>query len=173
MGDNKYILFFDEADSLFGKRTEVNSANDRYANIEVGYLLQKMEEYTGITILATNLRNNIDTAFQRRLQHIVDFPLPTEKERKEIWLRIYPEKTPLKDIDFNFLAKKIKLTGGNIKNMAMNSAYFALSEGDAVQIRHVLRAVHREYEKIGKNLLRSDFPGYETIVDEILVGPET
>ena len=113
------ILFFDEADALFGKRTEVKDAHDRYANIEINYLLQKMEDYDGIVVLATNLSKNLDEAFLRRLHHSVEFPSPEESQRLLIWKEIFPDDTPLgTDIDYPFLAERFKLSGGNIKNVA-------------------------------------------------------
>src|SRR5262249_4359300 len=120
------ILFFDEADSLFGKRSQVQDAHDRYANIEVGYLLQKMEEYDGIAILATNLRNNMDEAFTRRVKYSVDFPFPDEMYRARIWRGHIPSAAPTSnDIDFVFLARQFKLAGGNIKNIVLNAAFMA------------------------------------------------
>src|SRR5207244_2491395 len=104
------ILFFDEADALFGKRSEVRDSHDRYANIEISYLLQKMEEYQGISILATNLRQNLDDAFMRRLQAVVEFPFPDEEYRARIWKSIFPKQTPVgPDVDFNLLAREIPL----------------------------------------------------------------
>ena len=115
------ILFFDEADAIFGKRSEVHDAHDRYANIEIGYLLQKMEEHDGITILATNLRSNMDKAFVRRIAFIVSFSNPNVEERLLIWNKVWPEETPLKkNLDLEFFAKQFELTGGNIKNIALN-----------------------------------------------------
>ncbi|HEY9247136.1 MAG TPA: ATP-binding protein, partial [Candidatus Methanoperedens sp.] len=120
------ILFFDEADALFGKRSEVKDAHDRYANIEIGYLLQKMEEYDGVVILATNLGKNIDDAFLRRMQIVIEFPFPDDTQRKLIWKGIFPKESPLaRDIDYKFLSEKIKLAGGNIKNMALAAAFYA------------------------------------------------
>ncbi|HYR07844.1 MAG TPA: AAA family ATPase, partial [Longimicrobium sp.] len=110
------ILFFDEADALFGKRSEVKDSHDRYANIEVAYLLQRMEEYDGIVILATNLRKNMDAAFVRRMRFIIDFPFPDAADRERIWRTIFPDTVPLaEDVDFGFLARKLNVTGGNIK----------------------------------------------------------
>src|SRR5262249_165860 len=110
------ILFFDEADALFGKRSEVRDSHDRYANIEISYLLQKMEEYEGVTILATNLRQNLDESFTRRLAFTIHFPFPDDEDRRRIWGGIWPAEAPLaKDLDFDFLARQFKLSGGNIK----------------------------------------------------------
>lgn len=152
------ILFFDEADALLGKRSEVKDAHDRYANIEIAYLLQKMEEYEGLVILATNLKKNMDDAFVRRLQFVVDLPFPDEKYRHRIWSAIFPSSTPLSDeIDFKLLAKKLKITGGNIKNIGMKAAYLAAAEGGAVRMQHVVRATKREFQKMGKLYVESDF----------------
>ena len=124
------ILFFDEADALFGKRSEVKDAHDRYANIEVGYLLQKMEEYEGIVILATNLMKNMDDAFVRRMHFSVEFPFPDEEHRFRIWNTIFPEEAPKdENIDFEFLAKKFKIAGGNIKNIVLCAAFHKRGRG--------------------------------------------
>lgn len=148
------ILLFDEADSLFGKRTEVKESRDRYANIEVGYLLQKMEEYEGIAILTTNVRGNIDDAFVRRLRFIVDFPLPTEKQRRQIWEKIWPDMTPRSsDLDLDFLARKFEIGGANIRNIALAAAFLAADEGIPINMDHVIRAIRREYQKMGKILM--------------------
>jgi len=146
------ILFFDEADALFGKRSEVKEAHDRYSNIEIGYLLQKMEEYDGIAILATNLRQNIDEAFVRRLQVIVDFPFPNEEYRELIWTVLFPPECPLSDdVDLATLARHIRVAGGNIKNIALSAAFFAAEEGGGVVgMPHLVRASRREYQKLGR-----------------------
>lgn len=145
------ILFFDEADALFGKRSEVKDAHDRYANIEIGYLLQKMEEYEGVAILATNLRQNLDEAFVRRLQFIVEFPFPDEEYRRRIWEVVFPPEAPLSDrVDFSVLAREIKLAGGNIKNIALAAAFYAAEAGDRIQMSHLVQAARREYQKLGR-----------------------
>lgn len=145
------ILFFDEADALFGKRSEVKDAHDRYANIEIGFLLQKMEEYEGITILATNLRQNMDEAFVRRINIIVEFPFPEEEYRRRIWGVIFPREAPLgEDIDFGVLAREVKLPGGNIKNIALAAAFYAVEDGGIIRTTHLVRAVRREYQKMGR-----------------------
>jgi len=146
------ILFFDEADALFGKRTEVKDAHDRYANIEVSYLLQRIEEYNGLVILASNFRRNIDEAFLRRMHFIVEFPFPDEKMRKEIWKKVFPEEAPLaKNIDFGFLAKNFKLSGGNIRNVALAGAFWATENSGQITMEHLLQGVKREYQKMGKS----------------------
>lgn len=145
------ILFFDEADALFGKRSEVRDSHDRYANIEISYLLQKMEQYEGVAILATNLRQNLDDAFLRRLQFIIDFPFPDEANRRRIWSLLFPPETPRSDdIDFDLLARQIRLTGANIKNIVLASAYLASADGGRITMGHLLQAANREYCKLGK-----------------------
>jgi len=145
------ILFFDEADALFGKRSEVKDAHDRYANIEIGYLLQKMEEYEGIAILATNLRQNLDDAFVRRIQNVVEFRFPDADQRQRIWEITFPLETPLgEDVDFGALARSVKLAGGNIKNIAIAAAFYAAADGRVVRMPHIIRACSREFSKLGQ-----------------------
>jgi SpoVK/Ycf46/Vps4 family AAA+-type ATPase len=147
------ILFFDEADALFGKRSEVRDSHDRYANIEISYLLQKMEEYTGIAILATNLKQNLDDAFVRRLTFSIHFPFPDEASRRRIWKGIWPEGVPLADdVDGNLLAGRFELSGGNILNVALAAAFAASAEDQPVSLRHLLHATRREYQKYGKQM---------------------
>jgi len=152
------VLFFDEADALFGKRTQVHDAHDRYANVEISYLLQKMEEYEGLVILATNLRKNIDEAFVRRLHFTVEFPIPGPADRRRIWAQIWPAATPRdRDLDLDMLAEQVEVAGGNIRNIALASAFLAAADGGAVTMRHVRDSVRREYQKIGKVLAPNDF----------------
>ena len=152
------ILFFDEADALFGKRSEVKDSHDRYANIEVGYLLQKMEEYEGIVILATNFRKNLDEAFVRRMHMTIDFQYPGHKERQEIWEKVWPVSTPLnQDIDLEFMATRFQLSGGNIKNVAIGAAFLAMEDGREIAMRHLLHATRREFQKMGKVLSEEEF----------------
>jgi SpoVK/Ycf46/Vps4 family AAA+-type ATPase len=147
------ILFFDEADALFGKRSEVRDSHDRYANIEISYLLQKMEEYDGLAILATNLRQNLDDSFIRRLAFTVHFPFPDETSRARIWRGIWPQQTPLAEqLELDSLARQFKLSGGNIKNVALAAAFLAAAEGGQVTMAHLSQAVRREYQKLGKAL---------------------
>ena len=151
------ILFFDEADALFGKRSEVRDSHDRYANIEISYLLQKMEEYDGIAILATNLRQNLDDSFVRRLTFSLHFPFPDEDARRRIWQRIWPADLPLADdIDPAALARQLKLSGGNIRNIALAAAFAAAENNEPVSLEHVLHAARREYQKFGKQLLQTE-----------------
>jgi AAA+ superfamily predicted ATPase len=145
------ILFFDEADALFGKRTEVSDAHDRYANIETSYLLQKMEEYEGVVILATNLRENMDEAFTRRIRFIVEFPFPDAASRSEIWRTHFPRQAPVSEsIDYELLAQHLPIAGGNIKNIVLNAAFFAAENGGVIRMEHIVRGGRREFEKIGK-----------------------
>jgi hypothetical protein len=151
------ILFFDEADALFGKRSEVRDSHDRYANVEVGYLLQRMEEYEGIAILATNLRKNMDDAFMRRLHFTVEFPFPDEDDRYRIWQGVWPADTPRDaQLDLRFMAERFEMTGGNIKNVALAAAFLAADEAGVVQTSHLVRATQREFQKTGKLIDRFD-----------------
>ncbi len=146
------ILFFDEAEALFGKRSEVRDSHDRYANIEVAYLLQKMEQYQGIGVLATNLRSNMDDAFTRRLQFIVEFPFPEEADRAAIWRVHFPAVAPREEgIDFAALAR-LRLAGGNIKNIVLSAAFLAAAQGARIGMQHLLAAARREYQKLGRPL---------------------
>ena len=151
------ILFFDEADALFGKRSEVRDSHDRYANLEISYLLQRMERYEGITILATNLRQNLDEAFVRRLSFCVHFPFPDEAHRQRLWSGIWPAAVPLADdVDAGLLARQFKLSGGNIRNVALAAAFLAAAEGEPICREHVLQAAQRELQKMGKSLPAGD-----------------
>jgi len=155
------ILFFDEADALFGKRSEVKDAHDRYANIEINYLLQQMEAYEGIAILATNLRQNLDEAFLRRIHVSVDFPLPGPDDRLRIWRAVLPPQAPrADDLDLPHLARAFDLTGGNIRNIALAAAYLAAEAGAPIGMAQLVRATHRELEKIGKRSVREQFGPY-------------
>lgn len=150
--DSNAILFFDEADALFGKRSEVRDSHDRYANIEIAYLLQKMEEYEGISVLATNMRHHLDDAFVRRLQVIIEFPFPDENHRRRIWEVAFPAETPrAADVDFGWLAREVPLAGGNIRNMALAAAFYAASDGGIVHMKHLWHAARREHQKIGRS----------------------
>ncbi len=156
--DADAILFFDEADALFGKRSEVRDSHDRYANVEISYLLQRMEQYDGIAILATNLRQHLDDAFTRRLQFVVEFPFPDEDERGRIWRVCFPAEAPCDStIDLERLAREFRLSGGNIRNIVLAAAYLAATDDVPIGMPHVLRATRREYQKAGKVLSESDF----------------
>ncbi len=145
------ILFFDEADAMFGKRSEVRDSHDRYANIEISYLLQRMENYDGITILATNLRANLDQAFTRRLQFAVDFPFPEEDDRLRIWQSLFPPGVPrAPNLDLALMAQRFKLAGGNIRNILVSAAYLAADDGGQVTMSHLLYGARREMQKMGR-----------------------
>lgn len=160
------ILFFDEADALFGKRSEVRDAHDRYANIEIGYLLQKMEEYDGIAVLATNVRQNMDEAFVRRIHSIVEFPFPDEQLREAIWCKVFPDEAPLsKDIDYPFLSRSFRIAGGNIKNVALTAAFYAAACNGDITMTEIMQAARREYQKMGKSFLKVDFEPYSHLVE--------
>lgn len=165
---NNCILFFDEADALFGKRTEVKDAHDRYANIEINYLLAEMELYQGVIIISTNMKGNIDQAFIRRFSHVVEYPMPNERLREAIWRKSFPSRTPLAaDVDFVFLAQKFNLSGGNIKNIALSSAFLASADGgEVITMHHVILATKREYQKLGRVCSRSDFGQHYALVRE-------
>jgi ATPase family associated with various cellular activities (AAA) len=153
------VLLFDEADALFGKRSEVKDSHDRYANIEVSYLLQRMEAYRGLAILTTNLKSALDTAFLRRLRFIVQFPFPDVAERAAIWQRIFPAETPLEKLDITKLAR-LNIAGGNIRNIALHAAFLAADEGTHVTMAHLLRAAHSEYAKLEKPLTDAESGGW-------------
>jgi hypothetical protein len=169
------ILFFDEADALFGKRSEVRDSHDRYANVEVCYLLQKMEEYEGVAILASNLRHHMDESFLRRLAFVVMFPFPDEGDRARIWERIWPSEAPLaEDLDLAYHANRFKLSGGNIKNVALAAAFLAANDGGVVTMAHLFRATEREYQKMGKAMSEADLCGeYEDEKNRIAAAVRT
>ncbi len=165
------ILFFDEADALFGKRSEVRDAHDRYANLEIAYLLQLMEEYEGMAILATNLSRNVDEAFARRMQYVIEFPIPDRVLRKEIWRRAFPPPTPMGDIDLAFMAEHFELPGGGIRGAALGAATLAAAQSGAVEMKHLALAVAREYQKLGKVPSQSEFgPYYFDVLRELRLG---
>lgn len=153
------ILQFDEADALFGKRSEVKDSHDRHANIEVSYLLQRLEEYRGLSILTTNLRNNIDPAFLRRLRFILDFAFPEARERIEIWKGIFPRQTPLDGLDFERLGQ-LSLAGGSIRNIAIAAAFLAAEEESKVGMAQILAAAKTEYEKTGRTMTGAELRGW-------------
>ncbi|SFY49562.1 ATP-binding protein [Streptomyces sp. F-1] len=153
------LLLFDEADALFGKRSEVKDSHDRYANLEVSYLLMRMEAYRGLAILTTNMKQALDTAFLRRIRFVVDFPFPAEHERAEIWRRVLPPQAPLKDIDPDLLAR-LTVAGGSIRNIALSGAFLAAEEGDRLQMRHMLAAARTEYLKLERSLTPAEVRGW-------------
>lgn len=145
------ILFFDEADAIFGKRSEVKDSHDRYANIEISYLLQRMEAYDGVVILATNLRANMDDAFTRRLHFAIEFPYPEVADRERIWRISFPSETPLdSQVNWYELARRFRLAGGNIRNIILAAAFLAAEHEEAVGMTHLLHATRREYQKMGR-----------------------
>lgn len=153
------ILLFDEADALFGKRSEVKDSHDRYANIEVSYLLQRMEAYRGLAILTTNLKNALDPAFMRRIRFILQFPFPDAAQRAEIWRRIFPLETPTENLDSDKLAR-LNVAGGNIRNIALNAAFLAADADEPVRMTHLLRAAQSEYTKLEKSLTDAEVGGW-------------
>ncbi len=153
------ILLFDEADALFGKRSEVKDSHDRYANIEVSYLLQRMETYRGLAILTTNLKGALDTAFLRRIRFVVQFPFPDLTDRAEIWRRIFPSATPTLGLDYSKLAR-LNVAGGNIRNIALNAAFLAADAGEPVGMRHLSLAARGEYAKLEKALTEAEIGGW-------------
>ena len=159
------ILLFDEADALFGKRTEVRDSHDRFANIEISYLLQRMEAYRGLAILTTNMKDALDQAFLRRIRFLVQFPFPDTAQRAEIWERIFPAALEREGLDSKKLAQ-LNISGGNIRNIALGAAFFAADAGEPLRMKHVLRAARREYGKMEKTLTSAEVKGWdETTTD--------
>ena len=154
------ILFFDEADAVFGKRSEVKDAHDKYANMETSYLLQKMEEYDGLTILATNFSQNLDDAFMRRIQYIIKFPFPDAVQREQLWRSIIPSHMPMEPLDIPFLAKTFELSGGPIKNIVLTAAYLVAQDGKKLSMQHFIEAAIQEYKKTGKLLMKDRLGTY-------------
>jgi hypothetical protein len=153
------ILLFDEADALFGKRSEVKDSHDRYANIEVGYLLQRMEAYRGLAILTTNVKNALDQAFLRRLRFVVHFPFPDHAERAAIWSRVFPEATPTDGLDPARLAN-LSVAGGNIRNIALNAAFLAADTPEPVRMKHLLHAARAECAKLERPVHEAELGGW-------------
>lgn len=149
------ILLFDEADALFGKRSEVKDSHDRHANIEVSYLLQRMENYRGLAILTTNMKNALDTAFLRRIRFVVNFPRPDTRQRREIWEKVFPKEAEVGELELDKLAR-LNIPGGNIKNVAMNAAFLAAANKEAINMDHILKATRGEYAKLEKTLSRGE-----------------
>ena len=154
--DGGAILFFDEADALFGKRSEVKDSHDRYANIEINYLLQRMEGYRGLAILATNMKTALDTAFMRRLRFIVNFPFPGPIERKRMWQKIFPPEAPKDELDYDRLAR-LNLNGGSIHNVALNAAFLAAHAGTSVTMPLILAAARAEFRKLERPINEAEF----------------
>lgn len=162
------ILFFDEADVLFSKRTEVKDSHDKYSNMEAAFMLQKMEEYTGVVILATNYMQNIDEAFKRRLTFMIEFPAPDLENRKKLWQSVIPKKLPVKgDLDFDFLAQHFEMSGSQIKNSMINGAFLAADRWeDGVGMKEILQAVIKELAKSGRKLNSKDLGEYSLLLGE-------
>ncbi|MDM0109637.1 ATP-binding protein [Variovorax sp. J22R24] len=159
------ILFIDEADALFGKRSEVKDAHDRYANVETAYLLQKMEDHDGVVILATNLANNIDGAFSRRMHFVVEFPLPDVPRRERLWRGMFPPAAPLgADVDFGFLARQFSFAGGDIRNIVLDASFAAAQADEPITMAQLLRAVARQYAKRGKVASVAEFREYHALL---------
>jgi AAA+ superfamily predicted ATPase len=158
--DGGAILFFDEADALFGKRSEVKDSHDRYANIEVSYLLSCMEAYRGLAILTTNLQDVLDPAFLRRIRFIVQFPFPDQAEREAIWRGIFPASTPTEDLDYARLAQ-LNLAGGDIRNIALKATFLAADAGEPVRMTHILRAARNEYRKLERPLTGAEIQSWD------------
>jgi AAA+ superfamily predicted ATPase len=160
------MLLFDEAEALFGKRSEVKDAHDRYANIEVAYLLQRMEQFEGVAILATNLRKHLDTAFLRRLQFAVEFPLPGPADRLRIWQQVWPRAAELgPDLDLEFMAGYLELSGGHIRNVALTAAYLAAADASPISMRHLVAATRRELQKLGRGCVPAQLGRYAALLE--------
>lgn len=167
------ILFFDEADSLFGRRTEVSDAHDRYANLEISYLLERMERFKGLAILASNRKKDLDEAFLRRLRYIVDFPLPDAPERRRIWQQVMPAHADSAELDFNFLAAQFPLTGGHIRSIVFNACLQcadgaglrADDGGGALSMKEIVVAVKREYDKMNRTLSLEQYGAYAPVIE--------
>jgi len=157
--DSGAILLFDEADALFGKRTEVKDSHDRYANIEVSYLLQRMEAYRGLAILTTNLKTSLDTAFQRRLRFVLQFPFPDLQLRERIWRNAFPPEVPLEEVSYTRLAQ-LSVAGGDIRNIAVNAAFRAAAEDQPLNMRHLLGAAHGEAAKRERPFSEAEVRGW-------------
>jgi len=157
--DGGSLLFFDEADALFGKRSEVKDSHDRYANIEVSYLLQRMEQYRGLAVLATNMKQAIDSAFLRRIRFVIQFPFPDAGLRERIWQRVLPRKAPTEELDIKNLAR-LCVTGGNIRNIALSAAFLAAEMDEPIRMTHLLEAARGEYLKIEKPLTDAEIRGW-------------
>ena len=154
--DGGAILFFDEADALFGKRSEVKDSHDRYANIEINYLLQRLESYSGLAILATNKKGSMDEAFLRRLRFIIDFAFPSPDLREKLWQKVFPPQSPLDDLDYAYL-KQLNLTGGSIQNIALNASFLAAQNSSQIGMEHVKSALRSEFLKLGRSLNELNF----------------
>jgi len=158
--DGGAILFFDEADALFGKRSEVKDSHDRYANIEINYLLQRMESYRGLAVLATNMRSALDPAFLRRIRFVTNFPFPEFAQREEIWQRVFPADAPTEGLNASLLAR-LAIPGGNIRNIAMNAAFRAAEEGTPVRMTHLAHSARHEFVKLEKPIPEKEIAAWD------------
>jgi hypothetical protein len=166
------VLLFDEADAIFGKRSEVRDAHDRYANVEIAYLLQRMERFDGLALLTTNLRSNVDEAFTRRLDVIIDFPFPDDNDRRRLWDLNVHRGVPLDgDLDLAFLARSFRLSGGNIRNIVFTAAYLAAGDGGMLTMEHLVRGTQREYRKLGRLCVPEEFGPYYSLIADGATGP--
>jgi SpoVK/Ycf46/Vps4 family AAA+-type ATPase len=169
------ILFFDEADSLFGRRTEVSNAHDRYANLEISYLLERMERFKGLAILATNRKKDLDEAFLRRLRYVIDFPLPGIEQRKRIWQQVVPANADSSELDFDFLAKQFPLAGGNIRSIVFNACLQSAADSTETNskkkrmltMKSVLVSIRREHDKMNRSLSVGQMGEYALLLDGI------
>lgn len=160
-GKNNAILFFDETDALFGKRSEIKDSHDKYANVETSFLLQKMEEYQGAVIMTTNLLTNIDSAFLRRISYIIHFPFPDAEQREILWKGVFPREAPLDGtVDLQFLAQRFEMTGAMIKNSALSAAFLAAAQDRAITMGDLLYAIQKQFSKHGKRLSPQDMGPY-------------
>lgn len=164
---SQVVLFFDEADVLFSKRTEVKEANDKYSNMEAAFLLQKIETYDGVTVLATNLIQNFDEAFKRRMKFVIEFPFPGKEERREIWRRAIPEEMPAEELDYEYLAGNFELSGSNIRGSILHGAFLAAEREKALGMEEILQGIKNEYAKNGKSLTREELGEYYMLLPEI------
>jgi AAA+ superfamily predicted ATPase len=158
--ENQMLLFFDEADAIFGRRSEVKDSKDRYANMEISYILQRIEQYDGIAILASNLSENIDSAFIRRMKYLVDFPMPDKDMRLQIWKNGFSKGVPKDDIDYEYLAESFELAGGNIKNIILTATFLAAGRNENVGMGHIFEGIKNEYHKYNKKMTVGDFGKY-------------
>ncbi len=159
------VLFFDEADAVFGRRSDVQDSHDRYANLQTAYLLQAIERHDGPVILATNMRGNIDDAFLRRMDAVVEFPFPQAEHRRRLWELLLPDEAPRDDdVDFGFLAERFELSGGGIRNAAIAGAVLAAQDGVVIGMEHLVRGVAMEYAKLGRLTLAADFERFHGLV---------
>ena len=159
------VLFFDEADAVFGRRSDVQDSHDRYANLQTAYLLQRMERHDGPVVLATNMRGNIDDAFLRRMDAVVEFPFPTAEFRLRLWELLLPDEAPRgADVDLHFLAERFELSGGGIRNAAIAGAVLAAQDGTVIGMEQLVRGVAMEYAKLGRLTLAADFDRYHGLV---------